>query len=190
VLIKIAPDSRHVKGSRPIGGRLYCGTVDLSPSAIGARVLRTRWLVRAPIPLFRHRLGWLFGSRVLMLEHVGRTSGEPRFVCLEVVERPSPRRVIVVSGFGTRAQWYRNLRAQPRCHVSVGHARRAPATARFLPEAEADAVLARYAAERPSDWRMLRGMIEKATGRPATRLPMVELAIDGGVSRRSGPALP
>jgi hypothetical protein len=61
------------------------------------RLLRTRAVVRAPIWLYRHRAGWLLGSRMLMLEHVGRRSGVPRYVCLEVVERPSEDEIVVVN---------------------------------------------------------------------------------------------
>ncbi|MGW4714622.1 hypothetical protein [Nocardia sp. NPDC004260] len=32
--------------------------------SIGARLLRTRWFVRAPIAVFRARLGFLFGGRL------------------------------------------------------------------------------------------------------------------------------
>lgn len=46
-----------------------------------------RWFVRAPIWLFRARLGFLLGSRLLMLEHLGRKSGGRRHVVLEVVTR-------------------------------------------------------------------------------------------------------
>ncbi|TPX00919.1 nitroreductase family deazaflavin-dependent oxidoreductase, partial [Schumannella luteola] len=79
--------------------------MDLSPSGIAARALRTRWFVRAPIGLYRRGLGWIMGDRILMLEHTGRTSGEPRFVCLEIVERSADDRLRIVSGFGERAQW-------------------------------------------------------------------------------------
>ena len=75
--------------------------------------------------------GWVFGQRVLMLEHTGRRSGQARFVCLEVVERPGPDRVVIVSGFGERAEWYRNLLTDPSCFVSTGRLRRVPARARF-----------------------------------------------------------
>jgi deazaflavin-dependent oxidoreductase (nitroreductase family) len=153
-------------------------TMDLSPSALGARVLRTRWLVRAPIWLYRRGLGRLLGSRILMLEHTGRSTGQPRYVCLEIVERPSPDRIVIVSGFGERAQWYRNLRADTHCFVSTGRMRRVPAVARFLDEAEAEAALARYRAAHPADWELLRGAIEKAVGHPVEGLPMVELALD------------
>lgn len=96
--------------------------MDISPAALAARALRTRALVRAPITLYQHDLGWIFGQRILMLEHTGRRSGQARFACLEVAGRPGPERIIIVSGFGERAEWYRNLLADPRCTVSIGFA--------------------------------------------------------------------
>ena len=47
----------------------------------------TRFLFRVPIHLYRLRLGWLFGSRLLLLNHIGRVSGKPRQTILEVAER-------------------------------------------------------------------------------------------------------
>jgi deazaflavin-dependent oxidoreductase (nitroreductase family) len=151
--------------------------VDLSLSGIGARALRTRWFVRAPIPLYRAGLGWMMGGRVLMLEHTGRSSRQPRYVCLEIVERPAPDRILIVSGFGARAQWYRNLEADPNCFVSTGPTRRAPAVARFLSDADSADALGRYQRAHPHDWDLLRGAIEKAVGHPVEGLPMVELAL-------------
>ncbi|HLS79672.1 MAG TPA: nitroreductase family deazaflavin-dependent oxidoreductase, partial [Nocardia sp.] len=55
---------------------------------LGVKLLRTRWFVRAPIWAFRARLGFLFGGRLLLLEHTGRTSGKARYVALETVDRP------------------------------------------------------------------------------------------------------
>ena len=146
-------------------------------------MLRTRWLVRAPIGLFRAGLGWMLGPRILLLEHRGRRSGERRFVCLEVVERRGADRLIIVSGFGERAQWYRNLRAEPRCFVSTGTIRRAPARARFLPDDEAAAALDEYRRRHPRDWRMLKATIENAVGHPVEGLPMVELALEPTAAR-------
>lgn len=143
-----------------------------------ARLLRNRRVVRAPISLYRHGLGWLMGSRVLMLEHIGRTSGQLRYVCLEVVERPGPDTVIVVSGFGERAQWYQNLRACPDCHVSLQRRRRVPARARFLADEESADVLERYQRVHPRAWRRLHGAIEHAAGHPVQSLPMVELSLN------------
>jgi hypothetical protein len=44
-----------------------------------AKALHTRWVVRTPIGLYRAGLGFVFGSRLLMLEHRGRSSGARRF---------------------------------------------------------------------------------------------------------------
>lgn len=159
------------------GGGSTFADMDLSLSAIGARVLRTRSLVRAPIALYKAGLGWLLGGRILMLEHRGRTSGLRRYVCLEVVERPSPDRIVIVSGFGKRAKWYRNLEAHPRCFVSTGGLRRVPARATLLDAEESAAALERYRQAHPRDWELLRGAIEQATGRPVHGLPMVELQL-------------
>ncbi|WP_253900550.1 nitroreductase family deazaflavin-dependent oxidoreductase, partial [Mycobacterium asiaticum] len=80
-------------------------------------MLRSRKLVRAPIWIYRARAGALFGSRMLMLEHIGRTSGMPRYVVLEVVDHPRPDTYVVPSGFGRKAQWFRNIEANPRVRV-------------------------------------------------------------------------
>ncbi|WP_134322055.1 nitroreductase family deazaflavin-dependent oxidoreductase [Cumulibacter soli] len=144
--------------------------------ALAARLLQTRPFVRAPIWLFRHGFGRLLGPRLVMLEHTGRTSGRPRYVCLEVVERPSASSLIVVSGFGARAQWYRNLRTNPECRISSGPLRDQRATARFLPDDEADSILARYQHNHPKAWERLRGAIEHAVGHSVRGLPMVELS--------------
>ena len=45
----------------------------------------SRALVRAPILAYRCGLGVLLGDRFVLLTHVGRTTGRPRHVVLEVV---------------------------------------------------------------------------------------------------------
>jgi deazaflavin-dependent oxidoreductase (nitroreductase family) len=146
-------------------------------NTLGAHILTTPRLARAPIWLYRHRLGWLMGSRVLMLEHRGRASGAKRFVCLEVVDRPSANAIIVASGFGARAQWYRNLQANPACRVSVGRSSGVPARARLMSDDESATTLTRYQHAHPWAWRRLRGVIEEALDQPVIGLPMVELRL-------------
>lgn len=159
--------------------------------SLGAGAIRRRRLVRAPIPLYRAGLGFLFGSRLLMLEHIGRRSGARRFVVLEVVERPRPDEYVIVSGFGTGSQWYRNILAEPRVRVSSGFRRAVRATATPLTETESAAALARYAKRYPRDWSALRQVIERATGRPVEGLPMVSLRLDPrSLPPRSGRARP
>ncbi|MEZ5209575.1 nitroreductase family deazaflavin-dependent oxidoreductase [Gordonia sp. PP30] len=146
-------------------------------ASLGAKVLRTRWLVRAPIPMFRAGLGVLFGGRLLLLEHVGRTSGEHRYVVLECIERPVKDRVIVASGFGGSSQWYRNLGVDPHCWVSIGTARRRPAVARRLTPDEAREVIVRYREQHPKAYAKLSAVIEESVGRSIDEMPYLELAM-------------
>jgi deazaflavin-dependent oxidoreductase (nitroreductase family) len=89
-------------------------------AAWAAGLLRVRWLARAPIGLYRARLGFLLGSRLLMPEHLGRKSGTRRYVVLEVVAHPRPGAYVMASGFGARAQWFRNVRANPHVRIYAG----------------------------------------------------------------------
>jgi deazaflavin-dependent oxidoreductase (nitroreductase family) len=145
----------------------------------GARALRTRWLVRAPIWLYRGGLGFVFGNRLLMLEHVGRVSGQRRYVVLEVVDRPSAQEYVIVSGFGPQSQWYRNVTANPRVRVSSALRKLVPAPAELMSEADSADALRDYAAHHPRAWANLRATIEAAVDHPVTGLPMVRLRLDG-----------
>jgi deazaflavin-dependent oxidoreductase (nitroreductase family) len=146
-------------------------------AALGVKLLRTRWFVRSPIWAFRARLGFLFGGRLLLLEHIGRTSGRPRYVALETVDRPDTDTVVIASGFGETAQWYRNLLAEPQCRVSIGARYRAPAVARILDREAAAAVLDGYRIRHPKAYRKLSAIIEGATGRDIDTVPLVELSL-------------
>lgn len=148
----------------------------------GARLLRTRWLVRAPIWLYRARLGFLFGSRLLMLEHVGRRSGALRYVVLEVIEHEPPDTYVVVSGFGDRAQWFRNVLVNPAVGVFVSSRRPVPARARLLGPDEATRALDAYRSAHPRAWASLRPVLEETlgarVGEADTDLPMIGLTLD------------
>ena len=146
-------------------------------AAWGARLLQSRAFVRAPIPLFRASLGFLLGGRLLMLEHVGRTSGRARYAVLEVVRAESPNAVVVASGFGRTAQWFRNVVAEPRCHVSIGVTRRRPAVATVLDTAESEEALAYYRQAHPGSWEKLSAIIVEATGEADPDIPLVRLEL-------------
>ncbi|QDP95812.1 nitroreductase family deazaflavin-dependent oxidoreductase [Microlunatus elymi] len=146
---------------------------------IGARILRTRAVVRAPIWLYRAGFGFVFGRRLLLLEHIGRRSGVARYVVLEVDGRSTRGGYVVASGFGTRAQWYRNLIKQPEVRIQIGWSGWLPARARQLPDDEAAAVLDRYAEQHPTAWQQLRPIFSETLGADievgGTSLPMIAL---------------
>lgn len=104
-----------------------------------------RLMFRIPIYLYRLRLGWLFGSRLLMLNHVGRVSGRPRQVILEVAEHDdSDDSYVVASGWGPTAAWYRNVLHTPDVSIQVG-TRAMLVTAVPLAKDEGAQIFVRYA---------------------------------------------
>ncbi|WP_234820650.1 hypothetical protein [Mycolicibacterium goodii] len=38
----------------------------------------SRLLFRAPLAMYKARLGWVFGNRILLLHHIGRVTGKDR----------------------------------------------------------------------------------------------------------------
>lgn len=116
-----------------------------------------RALFRAPLLLYRLGLGGLLGSRFVLLTHIGRRSGLPRQTVLEVVGREDGC-YLVASGYGGRAQWFRNIRAQPRVRFQVGR-HRFEGRAEPLPPAESGRRLATYARRHPRTAAALMRMI-------------------------------
>lgn len=147
----------------------------------GGRLLNNRLLMRLPIRIYEARLGFLFGRRLLMLEHVGRCTGARRYVVLEVVDDRRPGHTVVASGLGRRAQWFRNVSVEPRVRVWLGGRAPVDAVARVLPTAEADAVLAAYVGRHRRAWDTFKPVLEHTLGTAIavqdTALPMVELRL-------------
>ena len=80
-----------------------------------------RGLFSAPGWLYRARLGWLLGHRFMQLSHRGRRSGRLYQTVLEVVRYdPRTQESVVCSGWGTRADWYRNITANPPIAFETG----------------------------------------------------------------------
>ena len=148
----------------------------------GGRLLRSRRLMRAPIWIYKARVGALFGSRILMVEHVGRKSSARRYAVLEVVDHSAPDTYVVASGFGRKAQWFRNIQVNPRVRVYAGSHAPGRATARVLDRQQADRTLAAYRSRHPRAWERFRPVLEETLGEPITDtdtpLPMVELRLD------------
>lgn len=128
----------------------------------GAAVLR--WMFRAPTALYRHDLGWVLGHRFCALTHVGRRSGRRYLTVLEVLDYlPETHEVFVVSGFGRRADWLRNIEAAPAVHLQVGRDGFAP-DHRLLAAEEAVAVLAGYEQRHRLIMPVVRPILSRLSG--------------------------
>src|SRR5579864_5175284 len=101
-------------------------------------------LLRAPVYLYRWRLGPLFGKRFLLLTHTGRRTGIRHQTVLEVMEyREEGSEAVVMSGFGRNSDWLRNIEATLNEEVVIG-TRHFQASHRFLCEEEAVNVVRNY----------------------------------------------
>ncbi|MGD2228576.1 nitroreductase family deazaflavin-dependent oxidoreductase [Mycolicibacterium nivoides] len=105
----------------------------------------SRLLFRLPIYAYRHGAGWVFGDRLMLLNHRGRITGKPRQTVLEVVRHdPADDSFVVASGWGPAAAWYQNVLHTPDVSIQVGR-RTIPVTAVPVPEDQGAEIFANYA---------------------------------------------
>jgi len=74
-------------------------------------------LFKWPIQLWRLGLGAIIGRLMILITHTGRISGLPRRTMLEYFKMDG--RKYVASAFGRRAQWYKNIEAEPRVTIQT-----------------------------------------------------------------------
>lgn len=84
--------------------------------------IKTRRKLRPPDArffqaLYRLGLGALVGRLILLLTTTGRKSGLPRLTALQYEQVDGA--FYLGSSRGTKADWYRNIQANPRVHVQV-----------------------------------------------------------------------
>ena len=112
-----------------------------------------------PVLLFWLRLGWLFGGLCLVVVHRGRITGRVRRTPLAVVRYDrATREATVLSVWGTRAQWYRNLIAGGALEAWYGLRRYVPQY-RVLPPEEVEEVLLAYNRRWPITSRMFAWLL-------------------------------
>ena len=143
-----------------------------------------RALLRMPVWLYRLHLGWMLGSRFVLLNHVGRKSGKSYQTVVEVVDHdPLSDSTIIASGWGFQSNWYQNLLAHPELTIQVGR-RRLAVRAEPVPPPEGARILIEYRTKHRIASRELSRMmgLDMATATPeqleemiAQSLPMLAL---------------
>lgn len=119
----------------------------------------SRLLWRLPIVLYRAHLGWLLGERFLLLTHIGRKSGRPRQAVIEVVRHDLAEDTYYsVSGFGEKADWFRNILKTPEVSIQVGR-RTVSAQAERLSNEGAEDELLNYSRRHPTAFNNLAGFL-------------------------------
>lgn len=95
----------------------------------------TRWLFRLPIGLYQAGLGWLLGGRFIKITHIGRKSGKPHQVVVEVMRHDQASDTYyVASGWGEKSDWYLNVMKNPRVNIQVGRRKTQAVAERVPPE--------------------------------------------------------
>ena len=114
---------------------------------------------RFPILFYRLGLGGLLGKRFLLLNHIGRKSGQPRQAVVEVVDYdPKNNIYFVASGFGEKAQWFQNIMHTPQVKIQVG-SRKMSARAERLSIEDGERMLLEYAQQHPIALRELSHLL-------------------------------
>ncbi|MCP4168358.1 MAG: nitroreductase family deazaflavin-dependent oxidoreductase [Chloroflexi bacterium] len=102
----------------------------------------SRLLWRAPIWIYRLKLGWLMGGRFLLLHHSGRSSGLPRQTVLEIVAHDEMAGTyMIASGFGPKSDWFRNIKKSPEVSIEVGRSKLDMLAGPLEPEASGRAMV-------------------------------------------------
>lgn len=115
--------------------------------------LPARIFFRLPVYLYRLRLGWVFDHRILYLVHVGRKTGKTRRNCIEVIHRDQQtNESFVISAYGSRSDWLRNIMKAPPLELRIGRERFVPEF-RVLDATEARRVLGQAFAQYPAEGR-------------------------------------
>jgi len=139
-----------------------CGSSRTLPATRLNPVLRG--LFRAPVYLYRGRCAWLLGRRFLLLVHVGRRTGLRRETVLEVMEyRSEGPEVVVMSAFGPKADWLRNIQVTSGTEVVIG-SRRFVAAHRVLGADEAIRVIAGYERRNRLIGPLIRAVLSRLLG--------------------------
>ena len=105
--------------------------------------LMPKWILKL-------KLGRLFGDRFAMITHRGRKSGAHFTVIAETAEGSvDSGRVVYVVAYGTRAQWYKNLKASPAVSIEIGGKTYHAPRHEFLDQEATERAIASYWARYP-----------------------------------------
>lgn len=119
-----------------------------------------RWLLRLPLWLYKLRLGWLAGHRLVYIAHRGRRTGARHEVVAEVLRYDkSVPELVVVAAWGGEPDWYRNLAAGPAIEVRIAAQHWDQPEHRFLGGTEALHTLREYQEAHPHAWRRIAPLL-------------------------------
>jgi len=117
---------------------------------------RLKRALSLPVVMDRHGLGWMLGSRFIIIEHEGRRSGRIYRTPVEVVAHHiEPLSWTVVAAWGDPPQWFANLQHRDARAVVVAGRRYDAPVQQIVDADEANDLLVAYAFGHPLVARLL-----------------------------------
>jgi len=113
-----------------------------------------RAMFKWPVQLWRLGLGPLLGRFLVLITHTGRKSGLPRRTLAELHVIDS--RKYAPCAFGRRAQWYRNIEADPLVTIQTSAGAESARAVRVTDDQE---LLALFDLDQPLNRAMLEGYL-------------------------------
>jgi len=115
-------------------------------------------------PVWLHKMGFggwerMIGAQWMLLTTVGRKSGKPREAMVDVMDyNKAADTYYIEAAYGSRADWYRNIQANPHFEAQVGR-RKFHATAETLTNENAGEMIVNFYRKKPAYTRSVMAMV-------------------------------
>jgi deazaflavin-dependent oxidoreductase (nitroreductase family) len=116
------------------------------------------------MPVLFHKMGFggwerLIGAQWMLITTRGRKSGKPRDTMVDVMDYNKDTDTYYVEvAYGSRADWYRNIQANPLFEARVGR-RKFQARATPLPSVDAGELMVQFYRQKPAYTRSVMAMV-------------------------------
>lgn len=127
---------------------------------------RPSWILKFffKVPVWIHKLGFggwerLIGAQWMLITTVGRKSGKPRDAMVDVMDYDAASDTYFIeAAYGSRADWYRNMQANPIFDARVGR-RKFKARATPLSNEGAGELMVQFYRKKPAYTRSVMAMV-------------------------------
>ena len=127
---------------------------------------RPNWFMKIffKVPVWIYKMGFTgweraVGAQWMLITTVGRKSGKPRDAMVDVMDYDKVTDTYYVeAAYGSRADWYRNIQANPRFEAQVGR-RKFHATATPLSNEDAGELMVKFFRAKPAYTRSVMAMV-------------------------------
>ncbi|MBL8062381.1 MAG: nitroreductase family deazaflavin-dependent oxidoreductase [Anaerolineales bacterium] len=115
------------------------------------------------IPVFFHKIGFsgwerLIGAQWMLITTTGRKTGKRREAMVDVMDYDKVADIYYIeAAYGSRADWYRNIKSNPVFEAQVGH-RKFKAHAEELAEKDTGEMLVQFFRRKPAYTRSVMTM--------------------------------